>query len=221
MPYVTGTSVLGLTFNGGVVIASDMLGSYGSTKRYKSIQRVQKINDTTIIGASGELSDFQYLLNQLDEVATDEFCMDDGLTRGPKEYYSWLTQVLYARRNKFDPLWNSLVVGGLEDDKPFLGTIGMIGTHYTDGHVATGFGNHLARPLFRERHKAEMSEEDAVTLIKDALRVCYYRDKNSINKFQTAIVTKSGVRISEPFTLETQWSYKHFVDPTAKAVGAW
>ena len=75
-------------------------GSYGSTKRYKSIQRVQKINETTIIGASGELSDFQYLLNQLDEVATDEFCMDDGLTRGPKEYYAWLTQVLYARRNK-------------------------------------------------------------------------------------------------------------------------
>lgn len=34
-----------------------------------------------------------------------------------------------------------------------------------------GFGNHLARPLFRERHNAEMSEEDAVTLIKDALRV--------------------------------------------------
>ena len=75
-------------------------GSYGSTKRYKSIQRVQKINDSTIIGASGELSDFQYILNQLDNVATDEFCIDDGLTRGPKEYYAWLTQVLYARRNK-------------------------------------------------------------------------------------------------------------------------
>ena len=75
-------------------------GSYGSTKRYKSIQRVQKVNDSTIIGASGELSDFQYLLNQLEQVATDEFCMDDGLTRGPKEYFSWLTQVLYARRNK-------------------------------------------------------------------------------------------------------------------------
>ena len=37
-----------------------------------------------------------------------------------------------------DPLWNSLVVGGLQDGKPFLGTIGMIGVHYTDGHIATG-----------------------------------------------------------------------------------
>lgn len=42
-----------------------------------------------------------------------------------------------------DPLWNSLVVGGLQTDKegqvkPFLGFIGMIGTHYEDAHVATG-----------------------------------------------------------------------------------
>ncbi len=42
-------------------------------------------------------------------------------------------------RCRFDPLWNSLVVGGLDHDgKPFLGTVGMIGTAYTDDHVATG-----------------------------------------------------------------------------------
>ena len=36
-------------------------------------------------------------------------------------------------------MWNSLVVGGLDHDgKPFLGTVGMIGTAYTDDHVATG-----------------------------------------------------------------------------------
>lgn len=42
-----------------------------------------------------------------------------------------------------DPLWNSLVVGGLQTDKegqlkPFLGFLGMIGTSYEDAHVATG-----------------------------------------------------------------------------------
>ena len=39
---------------------------------------------------------------------------------------------------RFDPLWNSLVVGGLHEGRPFLGTVGMIGTNYTDAHVATG-----------------------------------------------------------------------------------
>ena len=38
-----------------------------------------------------------------------------------------------------DPLWNSLVVGGLSaDGTPFLGTVGMLGTAYTDQHIATG-----------------------------------------------------------------------------------
>ncbi len=37
-----------------------------------------------------------------------------------------------------DPLLNSLVVAGYYSGKPFLGTIGMVGTNYTDQHVATG-----------------------------------------------------------------------------------
>lgn len=39
---------------------------------------------------------------------------------------------------RFDPLWNSLVIGGVEDGKPFLGTVGMIGTSYSSSHIATG-----------------------------------------------------------------------------------
>jgi hypothetical protein len=51
----------------------------------------------------------------------------------PPKVFSYLTRVLYNRRNKMDPLWNSVVVGGVEaDGTPFLGTVGMIGTHYTD-----------------------------------------------------------------------------------------
>jgi 20S proteasome subunit beta 7 len=56
-----------------------------------------------------------------------------------------------------------------------MGMVGMIGTHYSDSHVTTGFANHLARPLFRERQADDMSEEAAVELMHEALRVCYYR----------------------------------------------
>lgn len=111
---------------------------------------------------------------------------------------------------RFDPLWNSLVIGGFSktSGKPFLGTVSMIGINYTDVHVTTGFASHLARPIFRERHSPDMDEAAATTMIHDALRVCYYRDKQSINKFQLAKITKEGVTISEPFSLDVKWDYK-------------
>ena len=46
--------------------------------------------------------------------------------------------------------WNSLVVAGFRDGKSFLGLTTMLGVHYSESHVAAGFGSQLARPLFRE-----------------------------------------------------------------------
>ena len=47
---------------------------------------------------------------------------------------------MYNRRNKMNPLWNSLVVGGVDPSSgsPFLGMVSMQGTHYVDSHVTTG-----------------------------------------------------------------------------------
>lgn len=40
---VTGTSVLGVKFTGGVILAADMLGSYGSLARFRNISRLMKV----------------------------------------------------------------------------------------------------------------------------------------------------------------------------------
>ena len=75
-------------------------GSYGSTKRYKSFERLRKVNSRTVIGAGGELSDFQYIMTLLDELATEDFLSDDGIELSPREVFAYLTRVLYNRRNK-------------------------------------------------------------------------------------------------------------------------
>ena len=43
-PSTQGTSVLGVKFNGGVIIAADRLGSYGSLARFRGISRVMKVS---------------------------------------------------------------------------------------------------------------------------------------------------------------------------------
>jgi len=67
-PIVTGASVLAITYKDGVMMISDTLASYGSMARYKSVQRIAKVNDGAIVGASGEFSDFQYIKDLLEDL---------------------------------------------------------------------------------------------------------------------------------------------------------
>ena len=92
--------------------------SYGSLARFKDIQRLHKVGNSTVIGASGDMSDFQYIQSLLDDLLIEEeTTKDDGHKLGPAEIHEYLSQVMYHRRSKFNPLWNSLLVGGFKDGK--------------------------------------------------------------------------------------------------------
>lgn len=117
-----------------------------------------------------------------------------------------MSRVMYNRRNKMDPYFNALVIGGLNSaGEPFLGYVDMYGTTYEDNTVASGYGNYLARPLLRKYQRADMSEAEAKKLLEDSLRVLFYRDARSTNKIQVAKVTREGTVISPAYELETNW----------------
>ncbi|KAK9280299.1 hypothetical protein L1049_013987 [Liquidambar formosana] len=221
-PYVTGTSVIGIKYKDGILMAADMGGSYGSTLRYKSVERMKPIGKHSLLGASGEISDFQELLRYLDELILYDNMWDDGNSLGPKEVHSYLTRVMYNRRNKFNPLWNSLVLGGVKKGQKYLGTVvSMIGVHFEDNHVATGFGNHLARPILRDEWHENLSFEDGVKLLEKCMLVLLYRDRSAINKLQIAKITEEGTTISPPYSLKTFWGFSAFKNPTLGAEGSW
>jgi hypothetical protein len=54
--------VIGIKYQDGVMMAADTLASYGSLARYKDVRRIKIIGDKTLIGASGEISDFQSII---------------------------------------------------------------------------------------------------------------------------------------------------------------
>ena len=63
------------------------------------------------------MADFQYIQTLLDELTVDEFTAADNHDLGPAEIHEYLSRVMYARRSKIDPLWNSILVGGVRDGK--------------------------------------------------------------------------------------------------------
>ncbi|KAL0380333.1 UNVERIFIED_CONTAM: Proteasome subunit beta type-4 [Sesamum angustifolium] len=221
-PYVTGTSVVGIKYKDGILLAADMGGSYGSTLRYKTVERLKPVGKHSIIGASGEISDYQEIMRYLDELILYDNMWDDGNSLGPKEVHNYLTRMMYNRRNKFNPLWNSLVLGGVKNGQNIWGRyVSMIGVHYEDNHVATGFGNHLARPILRDEWHENLTFEEGVKLLEKCMRVLLYRDRSAVNKLQIAKITEAGVTISQPYSLKTFWDFSAFKNPTVGAEGSW
>ncbi|XP_001601321.1 proteasome subunit beta type-4 [Nasonia vitripennis] len=207
-PMTTGTSVIGLQFKDGIVIAADVLASYGSLARFRNCERVIKVNDNIILGAGGDYADYQYLRSIIEQKILDERCLDDGFTLKPKSLHCWLTRVMYNKRSKFDPLWNNFIIGGIEDDKLFLGTVDKLGTAFTDPVIATGYGAYMASPLLNKAYEAnpEMTEQEATDLIYKAMQVLFYRDARSFPKYHLGVITKEkGVEIKGPITIDHNW----------------
>eukprot|EP01093_Parvamoeba_rugata_P008795 TRINITY_DN2490_c0_g3_i1.p3 TRINITY_DN2490_c0_g3~~TRINITY_DN2490_c0_g3_i1.p3 ORF type:complete len:129 (+),score=0.57 TRINITY_DN2490_c0_g3_i1:250-636(+) len=104
-----------------------------------------------------------------------------------------------------DPLWNQLVVAGTHAGKPFLAYSDLHGSAYEDNFVATGYGAYLGLPLLRRFYREDMSEAEAVKLVKHVMEVLYYRDKNTINKISVAVIKADGVVVNAPEQLSTTW----------------
>ncbi|KAJ3068635.1 Proteasome subunit beta type-7 [Podochytrium sp. JEL0797] len=210
-PVVTGTSVIGIKFNGGVMLAADNLASYGSLARFRDVERLLKVGDMSVVGVSGDISDLQHIQHMLENLETKEKYLDDGHSLGPANVFEYMSRVMYARRTKVNPLWNSLVIAGVKDNESFLGFVDLQGTAYKSSTIATGFGGHLALPILRKAMdtigEENITEEQAKAIIEDCMRVLYYRDARSMNKFQRATITSAGVTITDPYSVAVDWAF--------------
>ena len=144
-----GSSVFGVKYKDGVVLAADTLGSYGSLARFPNIQRVIRINEDTVVACSGDFADFQFLQEILEQKQIDEELAGSGETMKPAALHCWLTRFLYNKRSRFDPLWTTCLVAGMQEGKPFLGYVNYIGTAFTESAIATGLGADIAVPIMR------------------------------------------------------------------------
>ncbi|PBP22659.1 proteasome component PRE4 [Diplocarpon rosae] len=213
-PVVTGTSVVALKYKDGVVIAADNLASYGSLARFTDVKRLRKFADMTVVGFGGDVSDMQYLDRLLSSLDIDEAYGTSGHTLNAQNLHKYLTKVFYKRRSDFNPLWNQVLVAGLDgESKPFLASTDLLGTSFSSPSLATGYGAHLAQPLLRkiapdEEAASKLSQEQALEAVKESMKVLFYRDARSLDKYSIAVVTKNGIELKEDEKLEKQsWAF--------------
>ena len=132
-----------------------------------------------------------------------------------KNLHTYISKVMYKRRTDMNPLWNAILVAGLDEHgKPFLASVDLLGTTFSAPTLATGFGAHLAQPILRrvvpdEKTSESLSKEEAVKAVKDCMKVLFYRDARSIDNYSIAVIDKeAGVDLKENEKLEGQsWAF--------------
>lgn len=191
------------------------VASYGSLARFTDVKRLRPFNSKIIIGIGGDVSDMQYLDRHLTSLDIEGNYGSNGHDLNAKNLHTYLSKVMYKRRTDINPLWNQILVAGLDgDDKPFLSSVDLLGTTFSSPTLATGFGAHLAQPLLRKLVEDEaavqsISREQAVAAVKECMKVLFYRDARSLDKYSMAVVTKEGgVDLKEDEQLENQsWAF--------------
>ena len=222
-PMVTGGSIVGLKYAGGVMVAADTIASYGSLVRYDGVKRMAEVGiaKDCVLAAGGDHSDYQYMLKIIDQKATTDFAIDDGASLSPSALHSWLTRIMYQRRSKMDPLWNSIIVAGVRDGKSYLGSANLYGTAFEEDFMASGLGAHLTVPILRKQWRADMTEAEARSLLEECMRVLFYRDTRASSFITIGKVDAAGSSITEPFQLSSYWDHPEFVKGNKAGDGSW
>lgn len=198
--------------------------SYGSLARFTDVKRLRPFAETSVVGFGGDVSDMQYLDRHLTSLAIEESYAAPNITASADtapqsrlngaNLHKYLSKVFYNRRSKFDPLWNHVLVAGLDDeDKPFLAATDLLGTTFSAPSLSTGFGSMLAQPIMRryapdEESAAKLTREQAVEVVRECMKVLFYRDARSMDSYSIAVVTKDGVDLNQDEKLEKQsWAF--------------
>ena len=223
----SGSSVIGLKYNKGIIIACDTRMCYGSSlSLVSSKERIKALNKRTLIGYSGEFSDMQEtsrILNEL--ILEDQLETNRNGVMGPVELGHYLSSLHYYQRNRLDPYLNSAIVGGIDfNGDVVLMQVDPFGTFLTGNYFTTAFANYFACSLLRNEYPKnpnELTKEQAMNLIRKCFEVLFYRDSKAGDEIQYIVLEKVGNNQLKTedgvFKLDTKWEYKQFMQGNEKS----
>ena len=215
-------SVLAIQYKGGVLLACDTAVCYGSLTMIPNISRCFPIGKNIIISSTGSYADFQHIAGWAREICTQRE-LEAKVSLSPDELFALLQRYMYDMRSKMKPLFSTVVVAGVSslspECEPFIGVIDNVGTHWVGKYAGTAYAQHIAVPLVREfieQHGIPENREMALELLQKCMRVLFYRDCKSVNRWLISDVSMGGVQQAQPKTLDTNFSLHGFeFDKTA------
>lgn len=170
-----GATAVGISFDNGVVLASEKRVSYGNFVVNKNTKKTFPVTDKVGAACAGMIADMQILVRQVGALAKIRK-LETRRNVPPNSIAKMMSVIMFERR--FFPLLTQVIVGGI-DNKPQIYTLDPLGSVLPDEYAAVGSGAEMALGVMDGEFRANMSEQSARELAVKAIKSSIQRDSAS------------------------------------------
>ena len=188
--YMPGATAVGITYDKGVVFASERRIAYGNFVVSKTTKKTFVITPYVGAACAGLVADMQILSLQISALAKIRK-MEIKREVPPNTIAKMMSNMMYERR--FFPLLTQVIVGGLVD-KPSIYTLDPIGSVLPDDYAAVGTGAEMALGILDQQYKKELNEAEATDLAVKSIRAAILRDSASGDNIDVLVIDKNGTK---------------------------
>jgi len=188
--YMPGATAVGITFNEGVVFASERRIAYGNFVVSKTTKKTFVITPHVGAACAGLVADMQILSLQIAALAKIRR-IEIKRDVPPNSIAKMKSNMMYERR--FFPFLTQVIVGGLVD-KPLIYTLDPLGSILPDDYAAVGTGAEMALGVLDPQYKKDLTETQAVDLAVKSVRAASMRDSASGDNIDVLVMNKDGAK---------------------------
>lgn len=171
----TGTTIVGCRFKGGVVIAADTRATAGPIVADKNCEKLHQISSNIWCAGAGTAADTE-MVTQLISSNIELHALNTGREPRVVTALTMLKQHLFKYQGHIGAY---LIVAGVDPTGPKLYSIHAHGSTDVGYYLSLGSGSMAAMAVLEARWHADISKQEAIDLVADAIESGIWNDLGS------------------------------------------
>lgn len=184
----TGTTICGVVYRDGVVLGADTRSTNGDTVADKNCEKIHYIADNIYCCGAGTAADTEATTNMV----ASALAMHRFSTNRQSRVITALTMLKSHLFRYQGHVSAALVLGGFDINGPHLFTVYPHGSSDSLPYATMGSGSLAAMSIFEAGFKENMTKEEAMKLVADAIKSGVFNDLGSGSNVDLCIITKDG-----------------------------
>jgi len=186
--FMPGATAVGITYDNGVLLASERRVSYGNFVVNKNTKKTFSVTDHVGAACAGMVADMDVLVRQVSALSKIRR-LETRRNVQPNSIAKLMSVIMFERR--YFPLLTQVIVGGITN-QPEIYTLDPLGSVLPDRYAAVGTGAEMALGVMDADFSDTLDEEKATALALRAIRSSIQRDSASGEGIDLLIINKDG-----------------------------